>query len=1046
MNQNPSDTQSNESSLRGVACPACHSSLDQILRQKNHISYCPFCGIALPANLERSLEETKSLPGESSPSLSGTQQVSIIQDQVPATEAIQFTIGPYQILRSIGKGGMGEVFLAYDTVCGRRIALKRIRTDLLNHEQLYHRFVREAHITSQLTHPSIIPIYAIHREENLIYYTMPYVEGETLKQILRKTRSQEKKGEQQDHLGGSIPALVRLFINICQAVAYAHSKNVLHRDLKPENIIIGKYGETLILDWGLAKLLVPGLSEEDSEEEQKEKEKETTPPQHIPGHTYSGKIVGTVSYMAPERAWGHPATVQTDIYSLGVMLYQILSLHPPFLRETLKEFQRTMHREKFIDPAEIAPYRDVPRMLSQIARKCLSPIPAYRYNTVEELIHELESYIEGRSEWFAVAELNIRNKADWEFQENVLIAEHIAITQHTEVSDWVNLMISKVSVVGNTKVELEVKLGEKGHGLGFLLGIPEANERKNLNDGYCLWVSSENYKNTKLLRSTVEVMNAPEVFFRRHERYLVRIEKIDNNIHFYLNDNLQFSYISHLPLTGTHVGLIARDADFEITQFTVFEGGQNIMVNCLAVPDAFLANKNYEKGLSEYRRIGYSFPGRAEGREAMFRSGVTLLEEARNTENDEEAAKLLDLALQEFEKLHATPGAPLEYLGKALVYEALKDYDEEIKCFELAYRRYPKHPLLPILQEQIVYRMYNSSHHHRLATYSFILLVVRHLQAVATSDNVNRLFVSLQKHWEHLPFFAEDSMTSFSAKLKLLQFAIPLAFWMAKPYSLVEILDDLIKLDNLSIKCIGNALYAMIELGTWKFAEKSLSKLTAALPLEKRDKLKETTNLIAIACACHSTSLEKALQAWFETKTTTKLNWEECRTLFHLLDTGIAQQQTTLILSHEKELISYEVGENEKITLYSQLIWAHLLEKNWEKAGKLLHTFPMELLTKDTTILFFLYGCWLNATGEKETAQKHFSSVLEVSYPRTWTLGNHTINGKITEGKRWFQKAFMWEKRELYRQLTLFYHCQNQPDKAKYYQLFEQKEYVNVNE
>src|SRR6185312_8037279 len=93
---------------------------------------------------------------------------------------------------------------------------------------------------------------------------------------------------------------------------------------------------------------------------------------------------------------------------------------------------------------------------------------------------------------------------------------------------------------------------------------------------------------------------------------------------------LQRSYISHNPLVGTHVGLIARDADFEIEDFTIFIGGQNVMVNCLAVPDAFLAYKDYAKALSEYRRIGYTFPGRAEGREAMFRAGITLLEQANS--------------------------------------------------------------------------------------------------------------------------------------------------------------------------------------------------------------------------------------------------------------------------------------------------------------------------------------------------------------------------------------------------------------------------------
>lgn len=198
-------------------CPYCQNSC--ILSLAAPPAFCPFCG--------------------------KSQQSSNI------TSPVQSDF--HQIIRSIGKGGMGEVFLAYDPFCERQIALKKIRSDLLDHPQIRKRFLKEAHMTCQLTHPAIIPIYTIRSDANMAYYTMPFVEGETLKQIIRKTKLQEKKGEKLDHLGGSILALMRVFITICQAVAYAHSKGVLHRDLKPENIIIGKYGEVMILDWGLAK-------------------------------------------------------------------------------------------------------------------------------------------------------------------------------------------------------------------------------------------------------------------------------------------------------------------------------------------------------------------------------------------------------------------------------------------------------------------------------------------------------------------------------------------------------------------------------------------------------------------------------------------------------------------------------------------------------------------------------------------------------------------------------------------------------------------------
>src|SRR3989344_3743883 len=125
------------------------------------------------------------------------------------------SIGSYPILSSLGKGGMGEVFLAKDPVVDRKIAIKRIRPELVQNPTIQSRFLREAHVASVLSHPSIVPILAIH----------------------------------------SIPPLARIFMQICEAVAYTHSKGILHRDLKPENIMIGKFGEVMILDWGIADFI-----------------------------------------------------------------------------------------------------------------------------------------------------------------------------------------------------------------------------------------------------------------------------------------------------------------------------------------------------------------------------------------------------------------------------------------------------------------------------------------------------------------------------------------------------------------------------------------------------------------------------------------------------------------------------------------------------------------------------------------------------------------------------------------------------------------------
>lgn len=1012
---------------KSITCPKCQTHFLLSSDSQNSLRYCPFCrhSLFLGKATTIGLETTKG-----SHSLSSATTISFVNELIPEDEHILFALGPYQVIRSIGKGGMGEVFLAYDTTCGRRLALKQIRPDLLEHKQLHNRFIKEARITSQLTHPAIIPIYAIHNETDQIYYTMPYVEGETLKQLLRRARQQEKKGEKIDHVAESIPALVRIFLSICQAVAYSHSKHVLHRDLKPENIIVGQYGQIVILDWGLAKILKTTAHTDKHELGTEEHQEEAHGLHHL---THIGKVVGTVAYMAPERAIGQPANFQTDIYSLGAILYQLLTLKHPFHRESLKEFRKNMNSEKLIDPAEVAPYRDVPRSLSRVVLKCLAPAPEHRYQSVDDLIHDLENYIEGRSEWFQIAELDIHKKTDWEFQENVFIAEHVALTRGREASDWVNLMISKDSFQETIKIEASVKIGSHGSGIGFLLSIPEAAERQHLNDGYCLWIGAEGNKSTKLLRSTVEVMSAPDVFFKRKEWIDVRIEKIENNIHVYLNNVMQFFYISHLPLAGTHIGLLLRDADFSLKNFFVYVRSQNVTVNCLAVPDAFLAHKDFSIALNEYRRIGYSFPGRAEGREAMFRAGITLLEQANNTVDEEQKIALFDLAQEEFHKLHNTPGAPLEYLGKALAYQSLGDYEEEAKCFELAYRRYPRHPLLPILEEQIVYRMHDTSRYNRLATFNFILLTLKYLPAVARNSNTSKLLQSLDKHWEPLFFFETDTLQASSQDLTNMVFAIKLAFWLARPYVLSELIDDLIHMEKFYPITLANALFCLIEIGSWRLARKKIKEIAEEYPEKDLSEFTPFKEPLEVAILCFADSLEKAENQLMKLHPDHPSKQIE-RVLFFFLELAIDTANTALVHRMVENTKDWPFTPEGQTRMCCYCIWAHLLDRNWNSAGELIQTYPLEVLSQETSLLHFLYGCWLEVTEGKDISTIHFSGLFEAPYPRTWTLFSSFLSGKISDSQGWILKSFLWERKQLYRQLALFFSCSPEKDKAIYYQ------------
>ncbi len=686
-------------------------------------------------------------------------------------------IGPYKLIRTIAKGGMGEVYLAYDPVCNREIALKCIREELTAHPIIRRRFFREAYIAGKLTHPNIIPIYNISRSEEHPYYTMPYIDGKTFKQILMEAA--EKGKEQKNILAFSISALIPVFLTVCEAVSYAHEQKILHRDLKPENILVGKFGEVLIFDWGVAET-IDNIAKEEIPIDIEWKDSELTGP---------GKIIGTLTFMAPERIRGGKATYLTDIYSLGVMLYMILTLKPPFKRKKSRHLKDLLAGEVLLNPIEVAPYRDIPHALARIACKCLAPEPKDRYRDMQELLKDLRSFKEGHSEWIDGDELQKNRTEDWGMQENVLISKHQGISPGKDAVEWICLMISQKAFASNIRIKTKIKLHAKSQGIGLLANAPSFRKNKHIIDGYYLWLSSSLEMPSKLYRNNVEILQIPRLFLIPEQIHKLRFEKVNYEIRFYLNDEKKFSYISYLPLNGGHIGLLYKDDDFKIGPLFISEASPSLVINCLDVPDALFAHKAYDKALIEYRHIAHAFPGRHESREAFFRAGLLLLEKAKNAKRKKQILQWCEESLTEFESLRSTPGAPLEYLGKALVYQELKDNQEELKCLEFAIRRYPDHPLLYLIYDHIIYRMYQSSQKYRMITYQFILLALRYNSHAHRKQMIDPLILNLIDY-QRLFFFLETLPEEATEEEKYFELMIRLGFLSGKAYLIEEIFSE----------------------------------------------------------------------------------------------------------------------------------------------------------------------------------------------------------------------------------------------------------------
>lgn len=883
-------------------------------------------------------------------------------------------VGRYELSKSLGKGGMGEVFLAFDPDCERNVALKCIREDLKEKKSIKERFLKEAKIASQLTHPSILPIYTIHQNDHESFYTMPYIEGETLRQILRKTKEAVKNGDNAHPIGNSIPALIRIFLHVCEAVAYAHSKGILHRDLKPENIIIGKYGEVLIFDWGIANYI--------SKQPVK-----------------SSKAAGTVSYMAPERAFGKPSSIATEVYALGVILYQILTLELPFERGNFAAFKKMVSKEKLIDPLQLAPYREIPHEAVHIVKTCLSTKEEERFHNVDQLINQVTKLIEGKPEWSLMAKLQIEKKEDWEFQENILLAKHTAITRHVDFLEWVNLMVSKQIFPDNIRIEADIKIYPDGNGMGILFSIPEIPKRRSMEEGYCLWLGSKKQPTCQLYRSNLLVSENNEFTLKENAFYHVTIEKIKEHVNVSIDHKATLSYYSRLPLTGSHVGILSKDADFEIKNIHIYGSSQSASVSCLAVPDAFFARGDYDTALGEYRRIATSFPGRVEGREAIFRSGLSLIEKSKNSK---EQHVLLEQALQEFEQLHHTSGAPLEYLGKSIVYDLLKDPEEEVKCLEFALRKFSKHPLLPILEEHIIYRMHSSSQSMRKSAYQMILLALCYFPKIFKNKDAKKLLDSLQKHWEVPYFFAEKDKSN-----TYIFIAILLAFWVKKLSLLLEMPKNLLKNKQVDISALENIAFSLLELGYMKEVKKYLNEYGSYIPSKE---------LFLLAAEKKDDLFNSLFQH--------NLSALESKLVIY-----VAKE---LLLEGKKinkwlESLKDKCAKEDRIHYDELLCWAYLIDKEYEKAKELISLYDKK------SLLHTAYGAFIYATESAEKAMIYFSQAEESLYPPTYMLPGHFLNGNIDEHSEWMEQAFYWEKKELFRRLTLFFRVVGNSKKEKYF-------------
>ncbi len=282
----------------------------------------------------------------------------------------------YSVDGKIGVGGMGTVLSAKGSRLGRPVAIKVVTVD---REDLRRRFEREAQVTARLQHPAIVPVYGSGHRGGQPFYAMKQVSGEPLDKVIAKATTLEKR-----------IALLPNVIAVTEAIAYAHAERVIHRDLKPANILVGAFGETVVIDWGLAKDLA--LADEDIESVSPYRARAADETAH-------GKVMGTPAYMPLEQARGERVDERADVYALGAILYHVLAGAPPFARpdEGSVPWETMLARVLSGPPVPVQTRQPgVPPDLVAIVARALATAPEARYPSAGELAADLRRFQTGQ--------------------------------------------------------------------------------------------------------------------------------------------------------------------------------------------------------------------------------------------------------------------------------------------------------------------------------------------------------------------------------------------------------------------------------------------------------------------------------------------------------------------------------------------------------------------------------------------------------------------------------------------------------------------------
>src|SRR5215470_8793913 len=335
-----------------MVCPVC------AVQNPETASECGKCHTPLPISKSQATlgDDAKTL---NDPSTSADWSVAVspptgapASDDLPTGSVLA---GRYEILQLLGRGGMGAVYKARDSELDRTVAIKLIRAEFAKNPEILRRFKQELILARQVTHKNVIRIFDLGQDDGIKFITMDFVEGQDLRQLLREN--------------GKLPPeqAARVMLQICRALEAAHGEGVIHRDLKPQNIMLDGNGRVYVMDFGIARSA------------------------YVPGMTQTGALIGTPEYMSPEQARGEKLTEHSDIFSLGIIFYELLTGKSPYPGDAplATLWKRLMEKPK--PPMDVVP--GIPKPLNDIVMKALEIEPEHRWASAREMAQQLEIFL-----------------------------------------------------------------------------------------------------------------------------------------------------------------------------------------------------------------------------------------------------------------------------------------------------------------------------------------------------------------------------------------------------------------------------------------------------------------------------------------------------------------------------------------------------------------------------------------------------------------------------------------------------------------------------